>query len=185
MFRPGSTKRDTFRPARPKHQNIYVSTKFDQARYVLTGATKTSRLGPSSIERNIFRSARLRTSMFRPGSTKRDTFRPARPKHQNIYVSTKYDQARYVLTGATKTSRLGPSSIERNIFRSARLRTSMFRPGSTKRDTFRPRDETINVSTKFDQARYGSIGTTTKLYVLSKFDQVRYVSTGATKTSIF
>ena len=81
MFRLSSTKRDTFRPARPKHlgsdqvrlcairfdrrdQNIYVSTKFDQASYVLTGATKTSRFGLSSTKRDMFRSARPRTSMF-------------------------------------------------------------------------------------------------------------------------
>ena len=158
-----------------RHQNTYVSIKFDQARYVSTGATKTSKFRPSSTKRDRFRLARLQTSMFRPGSTKRDTFWPARPKHlcfdqvrsnemffdrhdheldqldqawsgeirfdrrdQNIYVFTKIDQARYVSTGATKTSEFQPSSTKRDVFRSARPQTSMFRLGSTKRDRFRP-----------------------------------------------
>ena len=133
MFGPSLTKRDMFRSTRPKKtcfyqvrpgeirfdrrdQNIYVSTKFNQARYVSTCATKTTR--------------------FRPSSTKRDTFLPARD--QNIYVSTKFDQARYVLTSATKTSEFQPSSTKRDMFRSAWPQTSMFRLGSTKRDRFPP-----------------------------------------------
>ena len=87
-----------FDPDRPskvrfdrRGQNIYVSTKFAHARYVLTGATKTSR--------------------FRPSSTKRDTFRPARPQHLC------FDQARYVLTGATKTTGFGLILTKRDMFR--------------------------------------------------------------------
>ena len=100
MFRPSLTKRDTFRPAQPKllcfdqvwpseirfdrrDQNIYVSTKFGQAGYVSTGATKTFMFWPSSTKFNQARyvlTCATKTTRFRPSSTKRDTFRPAQPK---------------------------------------------------------------------------------------------------------
>ena len=98
-----------------RDQNIYISTKFHQTRYVLTGATKTSRYRSSSTSEIRF--------------DRRD---------QNIYVPTKFDQARYVSTGATKTSKFRPSSTKRDMFRSARPQTSIFRLGSAKRDRFRP-----------------------------------------------
>ena len=133
MFRSARPLISIFRPSKirfdPRDQNFYVSTKFDQARYVSISTT---------------------------------------PK---FCVLTKFDQARYVLNGATKISRFGPSSTKRYLFRSARPRTSMFRPNSTQRDTFRPaqskylcfdhvrpseirfdrRDQSLFVSTKFDQ----------------------------------
>ena len=158
MFRPRSTKRDTFWPARPKRldlgqvwlsevcffgttRNFYVSTKFDQARYVSNGATKY-----------------LCFDKVRPSLTNRDTFRPARPKYlgfnqaqpseirfdqrdQNIYVSTTFDQARYVLTGATKTFMFRPSSTKFDQARyvsTGATKTSRFRPSPTERDTFQP-----------------------------------------------
>ena len=147
QVRPSETRFDR------RDQNIYVSTKFDQARYVSTGATKTSKCRPSSTKRDMFRSARPQTSMFRLGSNNRDRFRPARPKHlyfeqvrpseigfdrqdhkllcfdqvrpseirfdrrdQNNYVSTEFDQARYVSTGETKLSTFRPSSTKRVTF---------------------------------------------------------------------
>ena len=96
-----------------RDQNIYILTKFHQTRYVLTGATKTSRYRPSYTSEIRF--------------DRRD---------QNIYVPTKFDQARYVSTGATKTSKFRPSSTKRDRFRPARPKTSIFRPNTTKRDTF-------------------------------------------------
>ena len=181
-----------------RHQNTYVSIKFDKARYVSTGATKTSKFRPSSTKRDRFRSARLQTSMFRPGSTKRDTFWPARPKHlcfdqvrsseiffdrrdkiiwlrtkfdwpryvsistsTNFYVSTKFNPARYVSTGATKTSRFWPSSPSEISF-DRRDQNIIFRPSSTKRDTFWPAQPKHLCFDQFDQARYVLIGTTEK-----------------------
>ena len=161
----------------------------------------------------MFRPAQPVKSRFRPSSIKWDTFWPARPKHlgldqvwpseirfnrrdQNIYVSTKFNQARFV-------------STRRDIFRPAWPQTFLFWPSLTKKDTFGPartkhlgfeqvrpseihadrRDQNIYVSTPrkicFDNARYVSTGTTTKFFVLTKFDQTRYVSTGANKTSMF
>ena len=142
-----------------RDQNIYISTKFHQTRYVLTGATKTSRYRPSSTSEIRF--------------DRRD---------QNIYVPTKFDQARYVSTGATKTSIFRPISTKRGMFRSARPRTSMFRLDSTKPDRFRP-ERPKHLS--FDQVRPSEIcfdRHDRKIYVSTRFD---HVSTGATKTSKF
>ena len=152
MFRPSSTKRDTFRTAPPKYlgfnqaqpseirfdqrdQNIYVSNTFDQVR---------------------------------PSLTNRDTFRPARPKYlgfnqaqpseirfdqrdQNIYVSNTFDQARYVLTGATKTSRFGPSLTKRGMFLRHDQELLYFNQVRPSEIRFERRHQNIYASIKYDQ----------------------------------
>ena len=140
MFRPARHKKNLgFDQVRPseirfdrRDQNIYISTKLDQARYVPIGSTKLS--------------------MFRSNSTNRDRFRPARPNYLcsvqirpseicfdrhdlELLCSDQVRPCGYVLTGATKTSRI--------------------RPSSTMRDTFRPARPKHLCFDQIDQARYG------------------------------
>ena len=137
--------------------NFYVSTKFDQARYVSIGTTKTSR----------FRQVRLSEVCFDRHDHEflcSDQVRESKisfdQRDQNIYVSTKFDQASYVSTGATKLlcfDQVRPSLTKRDMFRSARPQTSMFRLSSTKRDMFpsaRPQTSMFRLSsTKRDMFR--------------------------------
>ena len=142
-------------------QNIYVSTKFDEARYVSTGATKTIWFRPilTQFDRGRYVSTgETKTSEFeqvrpseicfdrhdhkllcsdqvRPGEIRFDQ------RNENIYVSTKFDQASYVSTGATKTFMFRPSSTKFDQARyvsTGATKLSRFRPSSTERDTFRP-----------------------------------------------
>ena len=147
------------------------STKFDHARYVSTGATKTSMFRPRSTKRDTFRTAPPKHLCFdqvRPSLTNRDTFRPARPKYlgfnqaqpceirfdqrdQNIYVSTTFDQARYVLTGATKTSRFGPSLTKRGMFLRHDQELLCFNQVRPSEIRFERRHQNIYASIKYDQ----------------------------------
>ena len=169
MFRPRSTKRDIFWPARPKRldlgqvwlsevcfvgttRNFYVSTKFDQARYVSTGATKTCMFRPSSTKRDTFRTAPPKHLCFdqvRPSLTNRDMFRPAPPKH--------------LIFNQVRPSEICFDRHDNKFLCFDQVRSCEIR--------FNPRDRNIYVSTKFDQASYVSIGTTTKFDVLTKIDQ--------------
>ena len=148
-FRPNSIKRDTSPPARPKHigfdqvqpseirfdrrdQNIYVSTKFHQARYVSIGMTTKLYVSTKIDQARYVSTGVIKTFMFRPSSTK-------------------FEPARYVLTDATKTSEFRPSSTKRDTFRPARpihLCFDHVRPSEIRVDR---RDQNIYVSTKFDQ----------------------------------
>ena len=101
--------RDTFRPARPKH---LCFEQVDQARYGLTPRPK-----------------HLGSDQVRPSEISFD-------RHDLELLGS--DQVRpcgYVLTGATKTSRI--------------------RPSSTMRDTFRPARPKHLCFDQVDQARYG------------------------------
>ena len=105
-------------------------------------------------------------------------FRPARPNYlcsvqirpteigfdrldQTIYVPFKFDQARYVSIGTTTKCYVLIKFDQAKHVSTGATKTSMFRPSSPMRDTFRPTRPNIWVSTKFNQARYVSTGTTT------------------------
>ena len=127
--------------------NFYVSTIFNPARYVSTGATKTSRFRPSSTSEIRF--------------DRRD---------QNINFSTKFNQARYVSTGATKTSMFRPSSTKWDMFWSARPKNICF-------DQVRPCEIRFDRRNKkhlgFDQVRPSGIGFDRHDHKFLCFDQVR------------
>ena len=135
---------------------FYVLTKCDQARYVSTGATKIFMFRPILTKRDTFwtaRSKHLGLDQVRLSEICFDRHNhellwvdQVQPSEilfdrcdQNIYVSTKFDEARYVSTGATKTFLFRPilTQFDRGTYVSTgETKTSEFRASSTKRDMF-------------------------------------------------